>query len=241
MMRRVEFAVAIFGAVWVTQAAGAQSLLRLQSAEDKRDKYNFDLRAVFKRIYGKDVVLSVLCVPSFVPEEAGGILKTSRGYQAFALVPSASTWETEYWQFSKEVDARGRVIPHPREENLKKGLPLSYHGIKVRLAARPLPSELAEGIRQLWQAKLREALHPPPAKLAESSTERVVVTDGVNYYYSMPLDSHGLVTAEGQPATENTPVWLMGELSEKLMGYAKGKESGDDLRKALRRVERKRA
>src|SRR5438132_486394 len=67
------------------QSARAQKHLVLQSAEDRRDEYNVILRKVFKRIYGEDVVLSVLCVPSFVPEEAAGILKTPKGYEAFAL------------------------------------------------------------------------------------------------------------------------------------------------------------
>jgi hypothetical protein len=76
------------------------------------------LRKVFKRIYGKDVVLSVLCVPSFVPEEAAGILKTSQGYEAFALTPSSSTWSTEYHRFIKEADAHGKEIPFdpPRKQ-----------------------------------------------------------------------------------------------------------------------------
>jgi hypothetical protein len=230
--------LAILAAVCGGHTAAAQSHLKLQSAEDKRDEYNVILRKVFKRIYGNDVVLSVLCVPSFVPEEAGGILKTRQGYEAFAIVPSASTWETEYHRFIKEAGPDGKEVPWYPSKNIKQGLPVSYRDIQTRIQTRPVSAELAERLKQLWQAKLLQALHPPPGP---DESERYIVTDGVSYHYSILLQSHGLVTAEGQLILEKTPVWLMGELSEKLMDYAKGKVSEQELRNALRRVERKKA
>ena len=239
MSRITTRALAVSAAVWLTHTVAAQTNhLKLQSAEDRRDEYSVILRKVFKRIYGPDVVLSTVCVPSFVPEEAGGILKTAQGYQIFAATPSASTWETEYSRFIKQAGPDGREIPYNRAENLKKGLPYDYHGIKVRIQTRPVSVDLAERIKQIWQAKLLQSLHPPPGP---DESERYIVTDGVSYYYSMPLQSHGTVTAEGQLISENTPVWLMGELSDKLISYAKGKASEDDLKKAVRRVESKKA
>jgi hypothetical protein len=236
MTCRAGFAFAISAAVWLTHTAAAQRHLELQSAEERRDEYNVILRKVFKRIYGPDVVLSSLCVPSFVPEEATGILKTPQGYQVFAATPSASTWETEYHRFIKQAGPDGREIPYNRSENLKKGLPYDYRGIKMRLQARPVSADLAERIKQVWEAKLLEAMNPP---LAPKESERYIVLDGVTYHYSMPLQGHRTVTAEGQLILENTPVWLMGQLSDKLIAYAKSKASEDELEKALRRVERK--
>jgi hypothetical protein len=242
MERVVRLLLLPLVAATLAQPARAQKRLVLQTAEDRQDKYNVILRKVFKRIYGNDVVLSVLCVPSFVPEEAAGILKTPQGYKAFALTPSASTWSTEYHRFIKEVDAHGKEIPFDQSKNTKKGLPTSYHGIKTRLQSRPLPADLAERIKQLWQAKLLEALRPPPETNEErKDKERVIVLDGVSYYYAMSVQGHGLVTAEGQPANGNTTVWLMGEFSEALSAYAKGKASEEELKKPLNRVERKRA
>ena len=237
-MRAVRYWLILVAGVWLTHAVAAQKHLVLQSPEDKRDEYNVILHKVFKRIYGDDVVLSVLCVPSFVPEEAAGILKTRQGYEAFALTPSASTWSTEYHRFIQEVDAHGKAIPFNPANNLKKGLPTSYHGIKTHLQSRRLSPQLVESIKKLWQAKLLEALHPPPEA---KDNERVIVLDGVSYYYSMPLGGHGLVTAEGKLVGQNTVVWLMGELSEALTAYAKGKASENDLKKALRRIETKKA
>lgn len=236
MTYRVGFLLVIFASVQLTHTADAQSHLKLQSAEDKRDEYNVILHKVFKRIYGPEVVLSTLCVPSFVPEEAAGLLKTTRGYEVFAATPSASTWETEYSRFIKQAGPDGREIPYDRAKNLKKGLPYDYHGINVRIQARPVSTDLAERIKQLWQAKLLEALRPPPEP---KSDERVIVLDGVTYHYSMRLPGHGTITAEGQIVDRNTVVWLMGDLSEALSAYAKGKASEGDLKKALRRVENK--
>jgi hypothetical protein len=239
MSRVTVCALAVSATVWLTHTAAAQtSHLKLQSAEDKRDEYSVILRKVFKRIYGSDVVLSTLCVPSFVPEEAAGILQTRQGYQVFAATPSASTWETEYSRFIKQAGPDGREVPYNRAENLKKGLPYDYRGIKVRIQARPVSADLAERIKKLWQAKLLHALHPPRGP---DESERYIVTDGVSYYYSMALQGHGTVTAEGQLILENTPVWLMGELSDKLISYAKGKASEEDLKKAVTRVESKKA
>ena len=236
MPRVVRYWLILVTGGWLVHTAAAQKHLVLQSLEDKRDEYNVILRKVFKRIYGDDVVASVLCVPSFVPEEAAGILKTPQGYKAFALTPSASTWSTEYHRFIKEVDAHGKEIPFNPAKNLKKGLPTSYHGIKTHLQSRRLSPQLAERIKQLWQAKLLEALHPPPEP---KDNERVIVLDGVSYYYSMPLQGHGLVAAEGKLVDQNPAVWLMGEFSEALTAYAKGKASESDLKKALRRIETK--
>jgi hypothetical protein len=237
-MQRIAPLCATFAAVLLTHTAGGQRHLALQSPEDKRDEYNVILRKVFKRIYGSDVVLSVLCVPSFVPEEAAGLLKTKQGYEIFVLTPSASTWETEYHRFIKEAGADGKEIPWHPSKNLKQGLPVTYRDIKMRMQARLVSADLGDRIKQLWQAKLLEALHPPPEP---KSDERVIVLDGVTYYYSMPLREHGLVTGEGKLVDKDTVVWLMGDLSEALSAYAKGKASESDLEKALKRVENKKA
>ena len=77
----------LFFAASITQTAVAQRHLVPESREDRTDKYHALLRTVFARARDKDVVLSVLVVPSFVPEEAAGILKTARGDEAFAITP----------------------------------------------------------------------------------------------------------------------------------------------------------
>jgi hypothetical protein len=69
MERVVRVLLLSLVAATLTQPATAQKHLVLQTAEDRQDKYNVILRKVFKRIYGNDVVLSVLCAPSFVPRQ----------------------------------------------------------------------------------------------------------------------------------------------------------------------------
>jgi hypothetical protein len=226
--------------VWLADSVVAQKYLTLQSAQDRRDEYNVILSKVFKRIYGDDVVLSVVCVPSFVPENAAGILKTALGYEVFSITPSASTWQTEYHRFFKTTDANGKQIPlpwHPAE-NIKEGLPINYRGIKTRVQSKRVSADLAERIKQVWQAKLFQALNPPHGG---DGSERFIVTDGVRYQYSIPLQGHGLVTAQGRLVLKNTPVWLMGELSEVLSAYAQGQASENDVKEVLRRVETKKS
>jgi hypothetical protein len=233
-MPRVSFSVLIAATVVLTHTAAAQKHLELKSKEDLQDKYEVFLRKVFSRIYRDDVVLSVLCVPSFVPEEASGILKTSGGYQVFSVTLSDSVWSTEYQQF---IGLEREEIQRRRKERLKRGLPLSYREIKTRIQARPVSADVAERIKQLWQAKLLEALNPP----GPDESERYITLDGVSYQYAMPLRGHGLVTADGKLVLKDTPVWLMGEFAEALSAYAQGRISENVLKKELRRVETKNA
>ena len=238
-MRRVfRFTVMIAAAALLTHTAAAQRHLELKSKEDLRDKYEVFLRKVFSRIYRDDVVLSVVCVPSFVPEEASGILQTLRGYEVFSITPSASVWSTEYHSIIRSFDVHNREIRWKPADNIKQGLPVSYRDIKTQIQARPVSADIAERIKQLWRAKLLEALNPPPGP---DPSERYITTDGVRYQYSMLLQGHGRVTADGKLVLEKTPVWLMGRFSEALSAYAKGQISEHVLKKELRRVETKKA
>lgn len=238
MPRVLRFCAVIAAAVVLTHTVAAQQHLKATSKEDSQPYAGF-LRKVFSRIYRHDVVLSVICVPSFVPEEAAGVLKTPSGYQVFAVTPSASVWSTEYHSmFSRRTDEHNREIRWKPADNIKEGLPVSYRDIKTRIQARPVSADLAGRIQQLWQAKLLESLNPPSGP---DESERYITLDGVSYQYSMLLQSRGRVTADGKLVLENTPVWLMGEFSEALAAFAKGKISEDVLRKQLRRVETKKA
>ena len=238
MQRVVRFSAIFAAAAVLTHSAAAQKHLELKSKDDLQDKYEVFLRKVFGRIYRDDVVLSVLCVPSFVPEGAGGILKTSSGYEVFSLAPSDSVWSTEYHSIIRRFDEHNREIRWKPADNIKEGLPASYREIKTRIQARPVSAELAEQIKQLWQAKLLQALNPPPGG---DGTEGYITLDGVRYQYSMLVPGHGRVTADGKLVLQNTPVWLMGEFSEALLAFANGKISEDVLRKELKRVASKKA
>ena len=215
-------------------AGKPQSRLDLQSTEDQRDAYNVILRKVFKRAYDDDVVVAAVYLPGSIPERACGILKSARGYEAFLIDASASTWDVEYDRFIygdpriKEecVDTKGNKIPCPKAPR-KKGLPKGYRDIKTTLRTRPLPSDTTERIKQLWRAKLLEALHPP----TNDNSDRVIMLDGASYLYSMRLPGHGLVTAEGICGDEGTVVRRMGDLADALTFYANGVRSEDYLRR----------
>lgn len=237
-MPLIRISAMVAAIVMLTHTAAAQKHLELKSKEDLQDKYTVFLRKVFSRIYQNDVVLSVLCVPSFVPEEAAGIIKTSRGYDAFSVIPSASVWSTEYHSIIRSFDEHNREIRWKPADNIKQGVPVSYRDIKTRIQGRPVSAEVAERIKQLWRAKLLEALNPPSGP---DESERYITLDGVRYQYAMPLQSHGRITADGKLVLKNTPVWLMGEFSEALAAYAQGRISEDVLKRVLRRAERKKA
>ena len=221
--------------------AAAQHYLLPEAGWKKHDAYHVALREVFHRIYNKEVVSFVLVVPSFEPEKAAGVMQTTTGYKAFCVTPSASVWETKNNRAESEaptihLDSRGNELwrekPDP-EAWRKRGLPDSYHDISTRFQTRVLPVDVAETLNQVWQKRVSEAFHPPPGKNAD----RVVITDGVSYYYSTRLPGRGLVTTEGKPAEKNTLVWRLGDLAEAVSDYAQGKASLARLEKMLRPVE----
>jgi hypothetical protein len=234
----MRFSAVVAATILLAHPAEAQKHLELKSKEDLQDKYEVFLRKVFSRIYRGDVVLSVLCVPSFVPEEAAGILKTSRGYEAFSVTLSASVWSTEYHSIIRSFDEHNRENRWEPADNVKQGLPISYRDIRTRIQTRPVSAALGERMKQLWRAKLLEALNPPPGP---DESDRYITLDGVSYQYSMPMQGHGRVTADGKLVLRDTPVWLMGEFADALSAYAQGRISEDVLIKVLKRVESKKA
>jgi hypothetical protein len=222
----------------------AQERLLPESDYNKTDEYYQILKQVFQRLYGDDVVLSVLIVPSFSPEEAAGILKTEGEYKAFILTPSASVWQTEYDRLVEpnvtHLDEKGNELPKEAPspaERKKRGLPDSYRDIKTRLQTKSLPPAVAERLSRIWQTRISETLHPTPTPKNEADSERTFVLDGTSYYFATRLPESGLVIAEGIPADKGTLVWRLMDLAEALGGYAKGKSSLATLQKRLRAVE----
>jgi len=227
-----------------TCAALAQTRLMPESDYDKTDEYRQILKHVFQRLDADDVVLSVLVVPSFSPEEAAGVLKVDEGYKAFVLTPSASVWQTEYDRLVApnvtRLDAKGNELPketpNPAERK-KHGLPDSYRDIRTRVKTRSLPPSVAERLSRIWQARVSEGLHTTPTPKSEADAERTIVLDGTSYYFATRLPDSGLVIAEGRPADKGTLVWRLMDLAEALAGYAKDKSSLKTLEKRLRAVE----
>ena len=100
------------------------------SREGRWDKYDTMLREVFSRARDKDIILSALMVPSFVPEGASGIFRTKAWLGGIREHRRRATRvETEYDRLIPTVDKHGKVIPPDPAKRRKRGLPESYRQI----------------------------------------------------------------------------------------------------------------
>src|SRR3954454_20805878 len=72
-------------------------------------EYHRMIREVFSEIYHSDIVLQVVFLTAFQPEEIAGIRKTESGFQSFASRPSSHIWET-YNIYQAEKQTLGAAI-----------------------------------------------------------------------------------------------------------------------------------
>jgi hypothetical protein len=218
------------------QNGEAQGRLAKLSVGQKKDDYYVILQRVFHRIYGPDIIVAELFAPGGNEESATGVLKTAKGYEAFALFSSPSVWQTEYRRFLKGieehcVDDAGKTIPCPPEPRSETALG-SYRDIKVNSRKRVLSAAIAGRLAGVWHQKVREALHRP----AFSDYENF--KGGLQHYYSIRLGSHNWVTILGQNSDDDTDAGRIAALAKALRGYALGVVSEGELTKILLTIER---
>lgn len=237
MTRIVAFLLVSIGLIISTQRTEGRNRLTILSPEQKENEYYVILRRVFHRLYDSDVVVAELfAVGSGDGESAVGVLRTAKGYRAFALFSCPGVWKTELPRFlrgMKEtcVDDAGNEIQCPSESR-PKAAPRNYHGIKVIMKTRLLSNDLAARIESAWQQRVREALRLP----ALTDDERGFV-GGFKHYYSVRSSGHDWSTVLGQTGGENTDTERMATLANALRGYALGTDSEKAIRTALQPLE----
>jgi hypothetical protein len=231
-------------ALWIALAsavttAGAQEYLTPEDDPFTQDKYHAKIREVFADVLHHDIVVQVLFVPSFQPEEIAGIRRTEKGFEAFASKPSVHIWTTFNIQQiesgeQKWSDASGKVIPpekNPSLPEMKKRAPSDYRKIRVHTDARPISDSLTERIRIIWQDMLANARKP---------TDRDYGLDGEDYHFSAPLRDRGTVNATVWSPNGGKTLALVA-LGNALAEYARGQADEAALVKRLTPLERKKA
>jgi hypothetical protein len=237
MPRIVAFLLLSIGLVISTHRTEGRNRLTILSTEQTENEYYVILRRVFHRLYDNDIVVAELfAVGSGDGESAAGVLKTAKGYRAFALFSSPGVWKTELPRFLRGmkdicVDDAGKEIQCPPESRPKTA-PREYHRIKIIMKTRLLSTDLAARIESVWQQRVREALRLP----ALTDDERGFV-GGFKRYYSVRLNGRDWSTVLGQTGGENTDTEGMATLANALTGYALGTDSEKTLRTALRPLE----
>ena len=214
----------------------AQDHLEPGEAFANLGKYPEYVRRVLAGGYSKDVVLRVLLLPSFSPEEVAGIRKRNQEYDAFCITPRTAVWDT-YTIKEKEsgeirvFDVNGkRVTPQKNKDllDLKKRAPSDYQHIKIQRWSTPIPASVAERVIRLWRQMLLDA--------RPGADERVGV-DGETYEFAMPLNGRSVLTAEVWSPEKGTRTEALVMVAHALSQFARGSMDTQELIKRLKSLE----
>jgi hypothetical protein len=239
MSRNVRKLLCLAIALFAIASALAQDHLKPEGDPLTQDEYHGKIREVFANVLRHDIIVQVLLVPSFQPEEIAGIRRSEKGFEAFASKPSAQIWTTfniQEIESGKErwLDERGKPIPpekNPSLPDMKKRAPSDYRQIHVHTDTRPISDALTDRIRSIWEDMLLNARQP---------TDRNLGTDGEDYHFSMRIRTRGTVSATiWSPSGGKTLALVL--LGEVLADYARGRADEAALIKRLKALERKKA
>jgi hypothetical protein len=239
MPRCVRTRLCLALALFAVPSGIAQDCLTPEDDPFGRDEYYAKIREVFADVLRRDIVVEVLLVPSFQPEEIAGIRRTDKGFEAFASMPSAHIWTTfniQEIESGKQrwMDEHGNPIPpekNPSLPDMKKRAPSDYQQIHVHTDTRPISAALTERMRTVWQEMLVNARLP---------TDRNLGLDGEDYHFFMPLRGRGTVSGTVWSPSGGKTLALV-SLGEALADYARGRADEAALIARVKPLERKKA
>lgn len=157
------------------------------------DEFLVNVRLIFAQAFEEGVLLRAVVIPSFEKEYAVGMRETAKGCEVFLLTPSTQIWNTELirdYERGKTLSVvNGKPLPLKDDKNyqrLKTNNPSDYRDIRVTRKARPVPKDLADNLRHLWNERLQEV----------EGSDKLDGMDGETYYFSlsdigrMPVSGH---------------------------------------------------
>jgi hypothetical protein len=224
----------------IATSAIAQDHLRPEAGDLwNQDEYYTKIRKVFADSLRHDIIVELVFVPSFQPEEIIGIRKKGEGFEAFASKPSSHIWSTfniREIETGKQrwFDEHGKPIPpekNPSLSDLKKRAPSDFGQIRVHTDARPLSAALTERIRVVWQNMVLQA---------QEARDRGFGVDGEDFHFSLPLPGRGTVSATVWSPSSGKTLALV-NLAQALADYARRKADQRTLSKLLEPLEPKKA
>lgn len=225
-----------FAALTATAIAQDQLAPETGVLGEAPDEYRMKLRYVFADAYTSDVVLRVVILESFEPEEVVGVRKTDTGYEVFRMLPSSTVWDTEVVrlfgavaadELSKEGGGRAPDQSEPFQ-GLKQRTPSDYHSITARTQRAGIAAPIAERIANVWQTMLLDARHPK---------DPLFCVDGTSYHFSMEISMRGVVSAQTHSPAEDTRAWKLTQLAHGLSRYAGGKTDTQGVCELLNALE----
>ncbi len=227
----------LFAATLIVHIACAQEhLVPEPGILAEADEYHAKIRQVFASAYADDVILRVVSLVSFQPEEVAGIRKTGGGYEAFVITPSSTIWNTELVRLQESgqiatLDKDAKPIPPEKDksfQDFKRRTPSDIRKITVQTKFAAISGPLAQRITRVWQTMLLDSRHPKKPRLG---------FDGATYHFSMWIGEHGIVSAAVWLPDERTRTFKFVGLANALSIYARGKSDETALEKFLKPLE----
>jgi hypothetical protein len=193
------------------------------------DSYLLKCRHVFAAAFEHDATVRALVLKSFEKAYVVGLHVGDEGAQAFVLEASSSIWDTELLEMYKTGEIGLTTTPDgkeiPLEENetykdLKRRTPADYRVIKAVRRARPLPRDVADEIKALWEVMLLDVRHP---KKSEDGL------DGATYHFSAWVQGRGDLSGNIWSPKPESKTGQLVRLAEALANFARGAGSLETL------------
>jgi hypothetical protein len=184
---------------------------------------------VFHEAYEHGVKLVFVEQPSFQPELAVFLKQDSGKFQIVTLQPTIQLWAYEGLAMAKRGEImeiknhdwdRG-VRPDKDIAELEARLPRDFHDVPVKRCQAEVDTGTANRLTSVWRSMLLETRYTQPPE------QGVIVTDGVEYHYSMPGDVE-FMTGWTAGAPEGGRLEALGNISDAMRDYC-AKPSNDSL------------
>jgi hypothetical protein len=208
--------------VFADPASAQDHLVPDVSALVDPDRYLLKIRHIFATGFEHDVAVRAVVLRSFEREYLVGVQFGDSGAQTFVQEASTSIWDTELLEMYKTGEIGpattldGKLIPLERDKEyqaLKQRTPADYRDIKAIRRARPLPRDLADGIKTLWAAMLVDVRHPKGSDAG---------LDGVTYHFSAWIQGRGDLSGHIWTPKPESKAGQLSQLAESLADFARG-------------------
>jgi hypothetical protein len=175
--------------------------------------YQNDVAIVLKEALESDVVLRMIELPSFVPEQAVAMRQRRGAYEIFGLRPSEPVWN--YRGRHPEKDGSIRIKPNGNLDfsGATPVKPLAVSTIPVSKCVVTIPTDLAEKLSVAWEHALMQV---------RFDSKQDMGLDGADFHFAMRKGGAFLAGRVWSPASSSDTGQLVG-LADAMAGYCIGK------------------
>lgn len=188
--------------------------------------YDLMLRNVLHTAYEPEVVLRMVAQPSFIPEYAVGLRRTSqysRGapYRIFGLTPATSVWT--YQSIAMLTRGEVRMVGEKSQDLQKKeiarlqaSVPTDPHDLKVTFCETSIGDGLGGRIVEVWRKMLMRTRY---------SAQYTAGTDGANYDFGMMVPGLGPISGKVWLPDRNSSTGALVTLADQMYGLCAKKKN----------------